>query len=117
MIDKDCWGEKQLQRAFTKFLVRCRLRHPWRRIYWFLISKGFKTYLLMRNNFASWPNHREATPDEVRAVLDRARPRGRLYVVDDTSHVFPRHARTVAARVGQAVREMGTFLNPNSLNR
>lgn len=57
------------------------------------------------------------SPDEVRAVLDRARPRGRLYVVDDTSHVFPRHARTVAARVGQAVREMGTFLNPISLNR
>ena len=47
------------------------------------------------------------SPDEVRAVLDRARPRGRLYVVDDTSHVFPRHARTAAARVGQAVREMG----------
>jgi len=46
------------------------------------------------------------SPDEVRAVLDRARPRGRLYVVDDTSHVFPRHARNAAARVGQAIREM-----------
>ena len=50
------------------------------------------------------------SPDEVRAVLDRARPRGTLYVVDGTSHLFPERARTAAARVEEAVRKMGTFL-------
>lgn len=50
------------------------------------------------------------SPDEVRAVIDGARPRGRLYVVEGTSHLFPGRARTAATRVEEAVREMGTFL-------
>lgn len=69
VIDQACWGQKELQKGFTRFLYRTWLRHPMTRIYWFLISKGFKTYLLMRHNFASWPNHRGATPPEVQAVL------------------------------------------------
>ena len=47
------------------------------------------------------------SPDEVRAILDRARPRGRLYVVQGTTHLFPKHARAAAAQVEQAV--LGTF--------
>jgi len=47
------------------------------------------------------------SPDEVRSILDRARPRGALYVVDGTSHLFPERAREAAARVEEAVR--GTF--------
>jgi alpha/beta superfamily hydrolase len=50
------------------------------------------------------------SPDEILTVLDRARPRGKLYVVEGTTHLFPKRARAAAARVGQAVREMGTFL-------
>jgi hypothetical protein len=46
------------------------------------------------------------SPDEVRVVLDRARPRGRLSIVEGTSHLFPGRARTAAARV----KEMGTSL-------
>ncbi|HBP19950.1 MAG TPA: hypothetical protein DEA08_19450 [Planctomycetes bacterium] len=72
VIDRDCWGQKALQAGFTRYLVRTWLERPFRPLYWFLISKGFKTYLLMRHNFASWPNHREELPAEVRAVLDHA---------------------------------------------
>lgn len=72
VIDEECWGQKQLQNAFTRYLIRTWLERPFRPLYWFLISKGFKTYLLMRHNFASWPNHRADAPDEVRAVLDAA---------------------------------------------
>jgi len=46
------------------------------------------------------------SPDEVRVVLDQARPRGRLSIVEGTSHLFPGRARTAAARV----KEMGTSL-------
>jgi alpha/beta superfamily hydrolase len=46
------------------------------------------------------------SPDEVLAVLNRARPRGRLYVVEGTTHLFPSRARVAAARVGEAVRNM-----------
>jgi alpha/beta superfamily hydrolase len=49
-------------------------------------------------------------PDEVRAVLNRARPRGELYVVEGTTHLFPGRARAAAARVGEAIRGMPPFL-------
>jgi hypothetical protein len=69
VIDRACWGQKALQRAFTRFLLglRVRRRGP---LYWFLISKGFKTYLLMRNNLVSYPNHEGPTPPEVQALID-----------------------------------------------
>lgn len=71
VVDRDCWGQKWLQRAFSRELLRLRLRHPLRRLYWFLISKGYKTYLLMRNNFTMYPNHERPTPPAVQATLDR----------------------------------------------
>lgn len=69
VIDRACWGQKQLQRAFSAFLLRLRLtrRGP---LYWFLISKGFKTYLLMRHNLRCYPNHAEPTPPAAQALLD-----------------------------------------------
>jgi hypothetical protein len=45
------WGQKCLQRAFSMVLVREKLRHPTRPLLWFLISKGYKTYLLLVNHF------------------------------------------------------------------
>lgn len=41
------WGQKRLQHAFSAILVRQKLRHPIRPLLWFLISKGYKTYLLL----------------------------------------------------------------------
>ncbi len=71
VVDSSCWGQKRLQSEFTRFLVRTKLTHPRHRVFWFLISKGFKTYLLMRNNFTCFPNHERETPSDVKAVLDR----------------------------------------------
>lgn len=64
------WGNKALQSAFTSFLLRTRLRHLRTGVYWFLISKGYKTYLLMRHNLTSYPNYAVTTPPDARAVLD-----------------------------------------------
>ncbi|MEZ6189609.1 MAG: hypothetical protein R3F62_31985 [Planctomycetota bacterium] len=71
VIDERCWGQKQLQRTFTKFLLRTRLRYPLRTVYWFLISKGYKTYLLMRNNLKMFPNHTGRTPAGAQEALER----------------------------------------------
>ncbi len=51
VVDKRFWGAKTLQAAISTFLLRAKLRHPHRPLYWMLISKGFKTFLMMRNNF------------------------------------------------------------------
>ena len=51
VIDREYWGQKQLQIAFATLLVRLKLQSPRRRVYWFLISKGYRTYLLLANAF------------------------------------------------------------------
>lgn len=58
IIERAYWGSRALQLEFFKFLIAEKARHPLRPIYWFLISKGFKTYLLLANNFYTYfPRH------------------------------------------------------------
>lgn len=51
VIDRRYWGQKVLQREFVRILTRHKLRSPAQPLYWFLISKGYRTYLLMANAF------------------------------------------------------------------
>lgn len=69
VIDKACWGQKTLQQAFVRFIIQLKLKKPWRRVYWFLITKGFKTYLLIRKNFQCHPNYEGPTPQEKQSIL------------------------------------------------
>ncbi|MDP2228446.1 MAG: hypothetical protein Q8J78_13325 [Moraxellaceae bacterium] len=58
IIERAYWGSRALQMEFFKFLIAEKTRHPLKPIYWFLISKGFKTYLLLANNlFTFYPRH------------------------------------------------------------
>jgi hypothetical protein len=70
VVDKACWGQKVLQRAFVSFIIQLKLKKPWRRVYWFLITKGYKTYLLIRKNFHCYPNHEHLTPKSSQDLLD-----------------------------------------------
>ncbi|MEO8337223.1 MAG: hypothetical protein ABI664_19760 [bacterium] len=71
VIDRDYWGQKQLQLAFARLLVRLKLRAPWRPLYWFLVSKGYRTYLLLANSFPlSVPRVGVAEDAALRLVLD-----------------------------------------------
>lgn len=51
VIDPAYWGQKQLQLAAAKLLCTLKLRRPGRPLYWFLISKGYRTYLILVNAF------------------------------------------------------------------
>lgn len=71
-IHPDFWGSKLLQRAFGLFVVRRRLRHPFRPIFWLLISKGYRTYLLLVNHFPrSFPRFDHTPSDERAGFLSR----------------------------------------------
>lgn len=64
-------GQSALQRAFVAYILSVKWRARDEDVYWFLISKGYKTYLLLARNFLSyWPRHDEATPPEARLLLD-----------------------------------------------
>lgn len=58
IIERAYWGARALPFAFFRFLIAEKFRYPFQPIYWFLISKGFKTYLLLANNFFNfYPRH------------------------------------------------------------
>jgi hypothetical protein len=48
-----------------------KLRNPRVPVYWFLITKGYKTYLLLARNFPEhWPRRDRATPTWQKHVID-----------------------------------------------
>jgi hypothetical protein len=70
VIDEEYWGQSALHRAFVRYVVLLKLRNPHRPVYWFLISKGYKTYLLLSRNFTTYfPRHDRETPAWERAMI------------------------------------------------
>lgn len=66
VLASEYWGSKILQKAFFWYILKSKLLSPLKPVYWMLISKGFKTYMLMRKNFpASYPNRHEDAPSEM----------------------------------------------------
>lgn len=48
------WGNRAMLSCFARQMLRIRLQKLTMPLYWLLISKGFKTYLILTNNF---PKH------------------------------------------------------------
>ena len=70
VIDREYWGQKQLQAAFARILVGQKLRSR-RPVYWFLLSKGYRTYLLLANAFPrAVPRHDGPDDAILRGTLD-----------------------------------------------
>lgn len=71
VTDEAYWGQPALHRTFTRFLLKTKLTNLHLPVYWYLISKGYKTYLLLTRNFPThYPRHDRPTPPFARAVLD-----------------------------------------------
>lgn len=57
IIEEAYWGSRALQRAMFRYVINFKIKHTTQPIYWILISKGFKTYLLLANNYCTYyPN-------------------------------------------------------------
>jgi hypothetical protein len=71
VIAPECWGQKELQRQFARLIVRLKLRNLLRPVYWFLISKGYRTYLMMvRRCPRSIPRYDRVDDPGLRKLLD-----------------------------------------------
>jgi len=70
IIERAYWGSRVLQLAFYKFLISEKVRNPRATLYWLLISKGFKTYLLLANNFVSYYPNPQGKNSELSEVVD-----------------------------------------------
>lgn len=70
ILEKEYWGQGTLGIAFLRYLFMQKLRNPFKPLYWFLISKGYKTYLLMANNFKThYPRYEVDTPAKERQII------------------------------------------------
>ena len=71
IIDRDYWGEQVLAQAFCRFAGTLKAERPHMPLYWFLISKGYRTYrylsLFARDYF---PNPERPTPAPMQAAID-----------------------------------------------
>jgi len=62
IIEEMYWGKTSLQMMFTQFVLIQKLKNMNQPLYWFLISKGYKTYLLLANNFLNhYPRYEKET--------------------------------------------------------
>lgn len=70
VLNKSYWGTAALGIAFLKYLWRLKAVNFTKPVYWLLISKGYKTYLLMANNFTThYPRYEAETPIYFKNVM------------------------------------------------
>ena len=72
LLRPEARGRNVLQKIGFRCFLAERLRHPFRRIYWFFDTFGWKSYLLLPRNFREyWPRHDGPTPTRELALIDR----------------------------------------------
>ena len=71
IIARSHWGEQELGRAWSHFVAELRAQEPEIPLYWFLISKGYRTYLFLPLFFHQFfPRHDQVTPAREQNILD-----------------------------------------------
>lgn len=65
IIERAHWGSRALQTAFAWKMFTEACKSPFTRQYWLLISKGYKTYLLLARNFPEFHPRREQPSAEM----------------------------------------------------
>jgi hypothetical protein len=71
IIHRDYWGEQTLPLAWCRLAGQIKAQSPAIPLYWFLIVKGYRTYLylpLFAHHF--YPNYRYSTPPEMQRLMD-----------------------------------------------
>jgi len=71
IIDRSHWGQQELGRCWCRYVSCLYGEEPEVPLYWFLISKGYRTYLYLPIFFESfYPNYQTPTPEFEQCVLD-----------------------------------------------
>lgn len=72
VLNKQFWGNGALASAFGRYLMQVKTRNIRVPVYWFLISKGYKTYLIMANNFPiHYPRPDQDIPLHYQMLMDQ----------------------------------------------
>jgi len=71
VVDAEHWGQQALAFAWLRLAGSIKAREPQRPLYWFLISKGHRTYRFL-SAFARefWPAFDRPTPPHIQGLMD-----------------------------------------------
>ena len=71
IVDRAHWGEQELGRCWCRYVSAIHDEEPDVPLYWFLISKGYRTYLYLPLFFERfYPNCEATTPEFEQSVLN-----------------------------------------------
>lgn len=71
IVDRSSWGDQELGRAWCRYVSAVYCEDPAKPLYWFLISKGYRTYLYLTLFFHEfYPRFDRPTPRFEQRVLD-----------------------------------------------
>lgn len=71
IIDRDHWGTPALFSTFGSLLYEFLRDNPGKKTYWFLITKGYRTYLMLPLFFKEfYPRHDRETPAYEKGLID-----------------------------------------------
>jgi hypothetical protein len=74
ILHHEYWGDRSLKDGFVRYMLKLKLSNPLRRVYWLLISKGYKTYLLMAKNFVEYyPRHDRPNDPKLERLVRNSR--------------------------------------------
>ncbi len=69
IIHRDYWGSLEMYVVFARFFFALAKEYPC--FYWFLISKGYKTYRMLPVFFKEfYPSYKQAVPPHLKAIMD-----------------------------------------------
>ena len=71
IVDRESWGTMALGLAAVRLAFSLIGQHPDRELYWFLISKGYRTYRFLPVYFHEYyPRHEQETPSWAKEIID-----------------------------------------------
>lgn len=71
LVEPECWGSAELVKGWCAVAARALCARPDRRLFWFLISKGYRTYLYLPLFFQAYlPAPGQPEMPEHRRLLD-----------------------------------------------
>lgn len=89
VVDPHHWGDIALAHEWGRLAMSLIERHAEQPLYWFLTSKGFRTYKYLPLFFREWyPNVNAPTPERERAVINALARQVAPHCYDETSQLI-----------------------------
>lgn len=112
IIHKDYWGDTELVRLWGRLILSLMQKYEDTKMYWFLISMGYKTYRFLPVFFKEfYPRYDKPTPEFEQNVLDTF---GQLkYPLQYNSTLGIIHHSKTSARLKSGIADIKDYLLKN----